>query len=120
MVFSNDFFKLFLFAVVAIFLAFVIISFSYFFSPSEPLAQKLSSYECGFEPYEDSRNVFDIRFYLVAILFIIFDLEAIYLFPWSISVSFLSFDGFWSMIDFILELLAGFFYAWEVKSLDWN
>ena len=50
----------------------------------------------------------------------IFDLEAIYLFPWSISISFLSFDGFWSMIDFILELLAGFFYAWEVKSLDWN
>ena len=120
MLFSNDFSKIVLFSLFVLFLGFVIILLSYFFSPSDPMGQKLSSYECGFEPYEDSRNIFDIRFYLVAILFIIFDLEAIYLFPWSISISFLDFDGFYSMFDFILELLAGFFYAWQVGSLDWS
>jgi len=120
MLFSNEFSKIVIFSIFVFCLAILIIILSYFFSPSDPISQKLSSYECGFEPYEDSRNVFDIRFYLIAILFIIFDLEAIYLFPWSISISFLDFDGFFSMIDFILELLAGFFYAWQVRSLDWS
>jgi NADH-quinone oxidoreductase subunit A len=87
---------------------------------SNPDSEKLSSYECGFDPYEDARNVFDVRFYLIAILFIIFDLEAVYFFPWSISASFLSIDSFWSMIDFIIELLVGFIYAWEVGALEWE
>lgn len=94
-----------------IFLAVLIIFLSYSFSSSEPDAEKLSAYECGFDPYEDARNVFDIRFYLVAILFIIFDLEAVYFFPWCVSLSFLSNDGFFGMLDFILELLIGFAYA---------
>jgi len=71
---------------------------------SKPDSEKLSAYECGFDPYEDARNVFDVRFYLVAILFIIFDLEAVYFFPWSVSISFLSLEGFWGMIDFLVEL----------------
>jgi len=83
-----------------------------------PDTEKTSAYECGFDPYEDARNVFDIRFYLVAILFIIFDLEAVYFFPWCMSLSFLSADSFWGMIDFILELGIGLVYAWEVGALD--
>jgi NADH-quinone oxidoreductase subunit A len=85
-----------------------------------PDTEKTSAYECGFDPYEDARNVFDIRFYLVAILFIIFDLEAVYFFPWCMSLSFLSGDSFWGMIDFIVELGIGLIYAWEVGALDWD
>jgi len=80
----------------------------------------LSTYECGFEPYEDARNMFDVRFYLVAILFLIFDLETIYFFPWSINVGLLNSQGFWFMFDFIFELLVGYFYAWQIGALDWE
>lgn len=106
---------LFLFTIV---LSVVIILLSYGFSSSSPDVEKLSAYECGFDPYEDARNVFDVRFYLVAILFMIFDLEAIYFFPWCVSLSFLSNDGFFGMLDFIVELLIGFAYAWQVGSLN--
>lgn len=102
-----------------IFLASVIIFLSYSFSTSNPDSEKVSAYECGFDPYEDARNVFDVRFYLVAILFIIFDLEAIFFFPWCVSLSFLNLDGFYGMIDFIVELLVGYYYAWKVGALDW-
>jgi len=108
---------LFIFSVI---LAFIIIFLSYSLSSSNPDVEKVSAYECGFDPYEDARNVFDVRFYLVAILFIIFDLEAVYFFPWSISISFLSLEGFWGMIDFLIELLIGFIYAWEVGALNWE
>jgi NADH-quinone oxidoreductase subunit A len=104
----------------SIFLASIILFLSMRLSTSNPDTEKLSAYECGFDPYEDARNVFDVRFYLVAILFIIFDLEAVYFFPWCVSVSFLNVEGFWCMIDFIVELLAGFIYAWEVGALDWE
>jgi NADH:ubiquinone oxidoreductase subunit 3 (subunit A) len=102
------------------FLASFILFLSYRVSMTNPDVEKLSAYECGFDPYEDARNVFDVRFYLVAILFIIFDLEAVYFFPWSVSLSFLSLDSFWGMIDFILELVVGFIYAWEVGALEWE
>lgn len=101
-------------------LSFIIIFFSHRFSLSAPDTEKVSAYECGFDPYEDARNVFDIRFYLVAILFIIFDLEAVYFFPWCVSLSFLNYDSFWGMIDFIIELGVGLVYAWEVGALDWD
>jgi NADH-quinone oxidoreductase subunit A len=101
---------------LAVFLVFASFRLSY----ANPDAEKLSAYECGFDPYEDARNVFDVRFYLVAILFIIFDLEAVYFFPWCVSLSFLSFDGFFGMTDFIIELLIGFIYAWEVGALEWE
>ena len=108
---------LFIFSVI---LAFIIIFLSYSLSNSNPDVEKVSAYECGFDPYEDARNVFDVRFYLVAILFIIFDLEAVYFFPWSVSISFLSLEGFWGMVDFLIELLIGFIYAWEVGALNWE
>lgn len=104
----------------ATFLAFVIIFMSYAFSSSTPDAEKVSAYECGFDPYEDARNVFDVRFYLVSILFIIFDLEAVFFFPWCVSFSYLNIDAVWTMVDFIIELLAGYIYAWEAGALDWD
>ena len=85
-----------------------------------PDSEKVSAYECGFDPYEDARNTFDVRFYLVAILFIIFDLEAVYFYPWCVSFSFLNIEGFWGMFDFIIELVVGFIYAWEVGALEWE
>jgi len=106
--------------VFAIILAFLIIFMSYVFSASNPDAEKVSVYECGFDPYEDARNVFDVRFYLVAILFIVFDLEAVYFFPWCVSVSFLSVEGFWCMVDFVIELLIGYIFAWNAGALDWD
>jgi NADH:ubiquinone oxidoreductase subunit 3 (subunit A) len=99
--------KLLLIFLFSILLAFIIIGLSYALSVTSPDSEKVSAYECGFDPYEDARNVFDVRFYLVAILFIIFDLEAVYFFPWSVSMSFLSLEGFWGMVDFLIELLFG-------------
>ena len=87
---------------------------------SNPDNEKNSAYECGFEPFEDARNTFDIRFYLVAILFILFDLEACFLFPWSVSLNEIGSVGFWSMLDFIIELTIGFIYAWKIGSLEWE
>jgi NADH-quinone oxidoreductase subunit A len=106
--------------VFSIFLSVVIIFLSYSLSSFNPDCEKTSAYECGFDPYEDARNVFDVRFYLVAILFIIFDLEAVYFFPWCVSLGTLNIEGFWGMLDFIVELLVGFIYAWEVGALDWE
>jgi NADH-quinone oxidoreductase subunit A len=104
----------------SVFLASLILFLSMRLTVASPDTEKLSAYECGFDPYDDARNVFDVRFYLVAILFIIFDLEAVYFFPWCVSLSFLNEDGFFGMIDFLIELLVGFIYAWEVGALDWE
>jgi len=106
--------------IFAVILSFVIIFLSYALSTAAPDVEKVSAYECGFDPYEDARNVFDVRFYLVAILFIIFDLEAVFFFPWCVSLSFLNIEGFWGMTDFVIELLAGYTYAWEAGALDWE
>jgi NADH:ubiquinone oxidoreductase subunit 3 (subunit A) len=118
--FYNESLKLGILFFFSVGLAFIIIFLSYSLSSSNPDPEKVSAYECGFDPYEDARNVFDVRFYLVAILFIIFDLETVYFFPWSISISFLNLEGFWGMIDFMLELLIGLIYAWEVGALNWE
>jgi NADH-quinone oxidoreductase subunit A len=112
--------KLIGFTLLLLVLSVIILLLSYSLSVSAPDIEKLSSSECGFDPYEDARNVFDIRFYLVAILFIVFDLEAVFFYPWCVSLSFLNLDAFWGMIDFILELLLGFLYAWKVGALDWE
>ena len=82
--------------------------------------EKNSTYECGFEPFSDTRGKFDVKFYLVAILFIIFDLEIIFLFPWSISLLELGSLGFWSMMFFLLVLTIGFIYEWKKGALEWN
>ena len=101
-------------------LALIIVTLSYVLAIQNPDTKKLSSYECGFEPYEDARNIFDVKFYIVAILFILFDIEAMFLLPWSVSLSQLSTLGFWSMIDFIIELSVGFVYVWYVGALEWD
>jgi len=87
---------------------------------NNPDSEKLSTYECGFEPYEDARDMFDVRFYLVAILFLIFDLETVYLFPWCVSLFHQSPEGLYIMFEFFFELTVGFVYAWSMKALDWN
>ena len=118
--FYSEFSKIGVLFLFSVFLASIILFLSYRLSTYNPDTEKVSAYECGFDPYDDARNVFDVRFYLVAILFIVFDLEAVYFFPWCVSLSFLNLDGLWGMIDFILELLIGFIYAWEVGALEWE
>lgn len=86
----------------------------------KPTAEKLSEYECGFPAFEDSRSQFDVRFYLVAILFIIFDLEAAFLFPWAVSLDFTGWPGWITMMVFITELVIGLAYAWKMGALDWE
>ena len=114
-----DYFPVLIFLVVAIVLTLVLLA-TFFLAIQKPETEKLSSYECGFEPYEDARNTFDIKFYLVAILFIVFDIETMYLLPWSISLAKINILGFWSMIDFIIELGVGLVYVWYVGALDWD
>ena len=85
-----------------------------------PTAEKLSEYECGFPAFEDPRSQFDVRFYLVAILFIIFDLEAAFLFPWAVSLDVTGWAGWITMMVFIAELVIGLAYAWKMGALDWE
>jgi len=117
---AKDYLALLIMLFIAIALTLVILGLSYFLSRQNPDSEKLSAYECGFEPYEDSRHIFDVRFCIVAILFVIFDIEMLFLIPWCISISKLSLLGFWSMIDFLFELGVGFFYVWYVNALDWE
>ena len=85
-----------------------------------PTAEKLSEYECGFPAFEEPRSQFDVRFYLVAILFIIFDLEAAFLFPWAVSLDFTGWSGWTTMMIFIGELAIGLIYAWKVGAREWE
>ena len=116
----KEYFTLLFFLFFSIILTVLIIGASYLLAKQNPETEKLSAYECGFEPYEDTRHTFDIRFCVIAILFIIFDIEIMFLIPWSVSISKLDLLGFWSMIDFLFELGVGFFYVWYVKALDWK
>ena len=86
----------------------------------KPDAEKLSAYECGFDAFTDARNKFDVRFYLVCLLFIIFDLEISFLFPWAISLGEIGMFGFWSMMSFLGILAIGFVYEWKKGALDWE
>lgn len=86
----------------------------------KPDSDKLSAYECGFDPFGDARNRFDVRFYLVAILFIIFDLEVAFLFPWAITLGAIGMVGFWSMVVFLGVLTIGFVYEWKKGALEWE
>ncbi len=89
-------------------------------APSNPDPEKLSAYECGFEAFDDSRMRFDVKFYLVAILFIIFDLEVAFLFPWAVSLGEVGLFGFWSMMVFLGVLTVGFIYEWKKGALEWD
>jgi NADH-quinone oxidoreductase subunit A len=104
----------------AMLLAFIIVGLSYFLVTQSPETEKLSTYECGFEAYGDTRNQFNVRFYIIAILFILFDIEIIFLAPWCVSISQLNLLGFWSMIEFLIELGIGFIYAWCVGAIEWS
>jgi len=109
-----------LFMFVSVVLAVVVIAIPYFVALKKPDSEKLSSYECGFEPFDEARNKFDVRFYLVAILFIIFDLEIAFLFPWAVSLGKIGLFGFWSMMVFLGILTIGFIYEWKKGALEWE
>ena len=118
--FLQDYFSIILFLIVASVLSCLFIIINFLLSPKKPDPEKLSAYECGFEPFNDSRMEFDVRFYLVAILFIIFDLEIAFLFPWAISLGSLGALGFWSMMIFLAILTVGFIYEWKKGALEWE
>ena len=99
---------------------FLPIGVSHLTGTSNPTADKLAEYECGFPAFEDSRSQFDVRFYLVAILFIIFDLEAAFLFPWAVSLDLTGWPGWITMMIFLGELVIGFAYAWKKGALEWE
>ncbi len=118
--FLTDYFSIILFLIIALILSVGFIVINFLFSPKKPDPEKLSAYECGFEPFNDSRMEFDVRFYLVAILFIIFDLEIAFLFPWAISLGKIGLLGFISMMIFLVILTVGFIYEWKKGALDWE
>jgi len=116
--FESFYFIIFLILVVIV--PFILLLVSYIFSPKKYDNEKLSAYECGFDPFQDARLKFEVHFYLVAILFIVFDIEIIYLFIWGLVIENLNFIGFLSMIIFLLLLTFGFIYEWNKGALDWG
>ena len=118
--FLKDYLSIIIFLFIALGLSVGFIVLNFLFSPKNPDPEKLSAYECGFEAFGDSRMEFDVRFYLDAILFIIFDLEIAFLFPWAISLGNLGPLGFWSMMVFLFILTIGFIYEWKKGALDWD
>ena len=119
-IFLKEYLSIIIFLFVAISLSVGFIVLNFLFSPKKPDPEKLSAYECGFEAFNDSRMEFDVRFYLVAILFIIFDLEIAFLFPWAVSLGNIGALGFWSMMIFLFILTVGFVYEWKKGALDWD
>ncbi len=105
---------------IAVAIAGMAVGTSFIIVPQHPDPAKNSAYECGFDAFDDSRGKFDVRFYLVAILFIIFDLEVAFLFPWAISVGKIGVFGFWSMMVFLAILTIGFIYEWKKGALEWE
>ena len=120
MFFYIEYLSIFVFLCFAVILSIVIFGLSIIFATHKAYPEKITSYECGFDPFEDARNEFDVRFYLVAILFLLFDIEASFLFPWVVNLSHLSSFGFWVIFDFFFELAIGFFYVWKVGALEWS
>ena len=118
--FLTDYLSIIIFLFIALFISIGFILINFISSPSNPDPEKLSAYECGFDAFDDSRMEFDVRFYLVAILFIIFDLEIAFLFPWAISLGNIGLLGFISMMIFLFILTIGFIYEWKKGALDWE
>ena len=115
-----DYFPILVFIGIAGAIAVAMLGSSLVLAWQKPYPEKLTAYECGFEPFEDARRPFDVRFYLVAILFIIFDLEVAFLFPWAVSLSHIGLFGFLSMMGFLGVLTVGFVYEWCKGALDWE
>ena len=105
---------------IAVALAGIMVLASYILARQRPDSEKVSAYECGFEAFDDARSRFDVRFYLVAILFIIFDLEVAFLFPWAVAFGEIGVFGFWSMVVFLGVLTIGFAYEWKKGALEWE
>jgi NADH-quinone oxidoreductase subunit A len=116
----REYLPILIFLALAIGLAGLMILASVIVARQRPDSEKLAAYECGFDAFDDARRKFDVRFYLVAILFIIFDLEVAFLFPWAASLSQIGLFGFWSMIVFLAVLTVGFVYEWKKGALEWE
>jgi NADH-quinone oxidoreductase subunit A len=116
----REYLPILLFLGIAVGLAALIMVFSFVLAQQRPDSEKLSPYECGFEPFADARAKFDVRFYLVSILFIIFDLEVAFLFPWAVALGEIGMFGFWSMMVFLAVLTVGFVYEWRKGALEWE
>jgi len=115
-----EYLPILIFLGIAVGMTIMILMASFMVARQRPDTEKLSPYECGFEPFEDTRGRFDVRFYLVAILFIIFDLEVAFLFPWAVSLGNIGLFGFWSMMIFLAILTIGFIYEWKKGALEWE
>ena len=118
--FLSEYLSIIIFLFISLLLSIGFIVINYIASPSNPDPEKLSAYECGFEAFDNARIEFDVRFYLVAILFIIFDLEIAFLFPWAISLGNIGLFGFYSMMAFLFILTIGFIYEWKKGALEWE
>ena len=120
LMYNLDYIFILIFIVIGAGMAIAMYLLSKILSPSSPDTEKLSAYECGFEAFDDARSKFDVKFYLVSILFIIFDLEIAFLFPWAVSLSNIGALGFYSMMFFLFILTVGFIYEWKNGALDWE
>ena len=116
----ENYFPVLLFVCIGIAMGVVPVVLGKLVSPNRPNSEKLSAYECGFEPFDDARMKFDVRYYLVAILFILFDLEIAFLFPWAIVLKEIGTFGFVSMMIFLAILVVGFIYEWMKGALEWE
>jgi len=115
-----EYLPILIFIGIAVGLTAMMVMASYMVAPQRPDSEKVSAYECGFEAFDDARSKFDVRFYLVAILFIVFDLEVAFLFPWAVALGDIGMLGFWSMMVFLAILTIGFVYEWKKGALEWE
>ncbi|GAB4121287.1 MAG: NADH-quinone oxidoreductase subunit A [Gammaproteobacteria bacterium] len=115
----NEYWPILLFLIIAAGMGAALVVIGSVLGPKRPDDEKLSAYECGFEAFEDARMKFDVRYYLVAILFIIFDLEIAFLFPWAVVLEQIGWTGFWAMMVFLGLLVVGFIYEWKKGALEW-
>ena len=118
--FYSQYISLLFYIFFSAFIAFVLFFLSYIIASHKADTEKLSAYECGFDPFNDARNTFEVRFYLVAILFIIFDLETAFFFPWALVLRQVSWLGYTSMMIFLGILVLGFIYEWKKGALEWE
>ncbi|RMH42555.1 MAG: NADH-quinone oxidoreductase subunit A [Gammaproteobacteria bacterium] len=116
----ENYLPILVFLIIGLMVGSVAILAGYILGPHKPDPDKLAPFECGFDPFEDARMKFDVRFYLVAILFIIFDLEIAFLFPWAIVIDSIGWFGFWTMMVFLGLLVVGFLYEWKKGALEWE
>ena len=116
----ENYFPILMFVLVGVAVGVLPVAMGFLLAPSRPDPEKLSPYECGFEAFEDARMKFDVRYYLVAILFILFDLETAFLFPWGVALRDIGWEGYVSMVVFLFVFIVGFVYIWKKGALDWE